>query len=138
MLFERGKYLIETVETTISMFDRKPYQNIVPFCSRVGNEISRRLAYNLTRQVLRFNSITQLQMFASGLMQPIFANGTDKTRRNIALSLVFGMFFARATPPPSPTPCFARYFILAIAVNLVQDQIWLSSSRTFRVQFESR
>lgn len=101
MLFERGKYLIETVETTISMFDRKPYQNIVPFCSRVGNEISRRLAYNLTRQVLRFNSITQLQMFASGLMQPIFANGTIKPGGTLHFHSFLECFsLVQHLPPP--------------------------------------
>lgn len=56
----------------------------------------------------------------------------DKIRQNVALSLVFGMFFARATA----VPCFARYFILATAVNLVQDQIWSWSSRTFHVEFD--
>lgn len=56
----------------------------------------------------------------------------DKIRQNVALSLVFGMFFARATA----VPCFARYFILATAVNLVQDQIWSWSSRTFHIEFD--
>lgn len=65
-------------------------------------------------------------------MQPIFANGTIKSDR----TLHFHSFLECFSLVQQPSPCFARYFILAIAVNLVQDQIWSWSSRTFHVEFD--